>query len=51
MKKMKYVGYIINKNGRISDSARTSAIKEMSALKNVKTLRPFLGLLTITMAL
>ena len=44
IKKIKYLGHIINKNVRISDHARSSAIKEMLVPKYVKTLQAFLEL-------
>ena len=32
MKKIKYLGHIIDKNGRIPDPARSSAIKEITSI-------------------
>ena len=44
MKKIKYLGHIIEGKGRIPDPARSSAIKEVPVLKKVKILQAFLGL-------
>ena len=40
--KIKYLGFIFNKNSRKTDPENTSAIKNMLAPTNVKTLRSFL---------
>ena len=44
MKKIKYLGHIIDKDGRYPDPKRGTAIKDMPAPDNVKTLQSFLGL-------
>ena len=44
MNKIKYMGYIIDKNGRRPDPERATDIKDMPAPDNVTTLQSFLGL-------
>ena len=44
MNKIKYLGHIIDKDGRRPDPERTTAIKDMPAPDNVTTLQSFLGL-------
>ena len=44
MNKIKYLGHIIDKDGRRPDSERATAIKDMLAPDNVTTLQSFLGL-------
>ena len=44
MNKIKYLGHIINKDGRRPDPERATAIKDMPAPNNVTTLQSFLGL-------
>ena len=41
---MKYLGHIINKDGRLPDPDRPTAIKDMLALDNVQALQSFFGL-------
>ena len=43
MKKIKYLGHIIDKDGRRPDPERATAIKDMPASDNVTTLQSFLG--------
>ena len=44
MNKIKYLGHIIDKDGRRPDPERATAIKDMLAPDNVTTLQSFLGL-------
>ena len=44
MSKIKYLGQIIDSDGRRPDPARAEAIKSMPTLKNIVTLQAFLGL-------
>ena len=44
MNKIKYLGHIIDKDGRRPDPERATAIKDMPAPDNVTTLQSFLGL-------
>ena len=44
MNKIKYLGHIIDKDERRPDPERATAIKDMPAPDNVKTLQSFLGL-------
>ena len=44
MEKIKYLGHIIDKEGRRPDPERSIAIKEMPAPQNVSSLQSFLGL-------
>ena len=44
MNKIKYLGHIIDKDGRRLDPERATAIKDMSAPDNVAILQSFLGL-------
>ena len=44
MNKIKYLGHIIDKDGRRHDPERATAIKDMPAPDNVMTLQSFLGL-------
>ena len=44
MNKIKYLGHIIDKDGRCPDPERATAIKDMSAPDNVTTFQSFLGL-------
>ena len=44
MNKIKYLGHIIDKDGRRSDPEKATAIKDMPAPDNVTTLQSFLGL-------
>ena len=44
MNKIKYLGYIIDKDRRCPDPERATAIKDMPASDNVMTLQSFLGL-------
>ena len=44
MKKIKYLGQIIDESGRRPDPERASAIKNMPAPKNISELQSFLGL-------
>ena len=44
MEKVKYLGHIIDKEGRRPDPERSTAIKNMPAPHNVSTLQSFLGL-------
>ena len=44
MNKTKYLGHIIDKDGRRPDTERATAIKDMPAPDNVTTLQSFLGL-------
>ena len=44
MNKIKYLGHIIDKNGRYPDPERPTAIKNMPAPDNFTTLQSFLGL-------
>ena len=44
MNKIKYLGHIIDKDGRRPDHERATAIKDMPAPDNVTTLQSFLGL-------
>ena len=44
MEKIKYSGYIIDKDGRRPDSERVTAIKNMPAPENDSALQSFLGL-------
>ena len=44
LNKIKYLGQITDKNNRRPDPARASAIKDMSAPENVRSLKNFLGL-------
>ena len=43
MKKIKYLGHILDENGKIPDPTRSSAIKEIPAPKSVKILLAFSG--------
>ena len=44
MNKIKYLGHIIDKDGRHPDPERATSIKHMSAPDNVTTLQSFFGL-------
>ena len=44
MEKIKYLGHIIDKNGRKPDSERATVIKDMPAPENVFSRQNFLGL-------
>ena len=44
MNKIKYLGHIIDKDGRCPDTERTTTIKDMSAPDHVTTLQSFFGL-------
>ena len=44
MNKIKYLGHIIDKDGRRLDPERATAIKDMPSPHNVTTLQNFLGL-------
>ena len=44
MNKIKYLGHIIDKDGRHPDPERATAIKDIPAPDNVTTLQSFLGL-------
>lgn len=44
LEEIKYLGHIINKNGRFPDPERSIAIRDMSTPTNVATLQSFLGL-------
>ena len=44
MEKIKYLGHIIDRDGRRPDPGRAAAIKDMSAPNNIATLQSFLGL-------
>ena len=44
MNKIKYLGQVIDINGRRPDPARASAIQGMPAPENVSSLQSFLGL-------
>ena len=44
MNKIKYLGHIIDKDGRRPDPEKSTAIKDMLAPDNVMTLQSFLGL-------
>ena len=44
MNKIKYLGYIIDKDGRRTDPERDTGIKDMPTPDNVTTLQSFLGL-------
>ena len=44
MNKIKYLGHIIDKDGRCPDPKRATAIKDMPAPDNVTTVQSFLGL-------
>ena len=44
IEKIKYLGYIINRDGRRPDPDRAAAIKDMLAPNNIATLQSFLGL-------
>ncbi len=44
MNKIKYLGHIIDKDGRCPDPEKPTAMKDMSAPDNVTTLQSFLGL-------
>ena len=44
MNKIKYLGYIIDKDGRRPDPERPTGIKDMPAPDNVTKLQSFLGL-------
>ena len=44
MNKIKYLGHIIDKDGRRSHPGRATSIKDMPAPDNVTTLQSFLGL-------
>ena len=43
---IKYLGHVINKDGKKPDKSRAAAIKYMPNPKNVKTLQSFLGLVS-----
>ena len=42
MNKIKYLGQIIDKNGRRPDPAQSSTIKDMPAPENISSLQSFL---------
>ena len=44
MEKIKYLGHIIDKDGRRPDPKRATILKDMPALENVSSLQSFLGL-------
>ena len=44
LSEMKYLGHIINKDGRRPDPDRATAIKDMPAPDNVQAQQSFLGL-------
>ena len=44
MNKIKYLGHIIDKDGRSPDPERATAIKDMPTPDNVTTLQSFFGL-------
>ena len=43
---IKYLGHVINKDGKKPDKSRATTIKDMPYPKNVKTLQSFLGLVS-----
>ena len=46
LEEIKYLGHVINKDGKKPDKSRAAAIKGMPNPKNVKTLQSFLGLVS-----
>ena len=44
MNKIKYLGHIIDKDGRCPDPERDTAVKDMPVPDNITTLLSFLGL-------
>ena len=46
LEEIKYLGHVINKDGKKPDKSRAATIKDMPNPKNVKTLQSFLGLVS-----
>ena len=46
LEEIKYLGHVINKDGKKPDKSRASAIKDMRNPKDVKSLQSFLGLVS-----
>ena len=46
LEEIKYLGHVINKDGKKPEKSRTAAIKDMPNPKNVKTQQTFLGLVS-----
>ena len=46
LEEIKYLGHVINKDGKKPDKSRAAAIKDMPNPKNVKILRRYLGLVS-----
>ena len=44
LEEIKYLGHVINKDGKKPDKSHASAIKDMPNLKDEKSLQSFLGL-------